>query len=216
MRTFRTPHGHTVSLECRDGTNDAMVAEAVIEHDEYETGKLRDLDGWVVDVGAHIGSWAAMMLADHPKLKAIALEPLPVNADLISIPEDRGEVMVAALSKGKAKVKVHHDFSGGDMEQMHRYIGNQQMPKGTKGKTIEAAPVTVAALVKACGGAIEVMKLDCEGGEKALIGADLSHIRLLVGEYHIDRKPLVAHLEKTHKVTVSGSQTFGAFKAERK
>lgn len=214
MRTFRTPRGNTIALDCREGTNDAMVAESVIEHDEYQTGKLV-IEGWAVDVGAHIGTWTAMVLADNPRAKVLALEPLPANAERIAIPEGRGEVIVGALAKGTAKVKVGWDFDGGDMETMHRFIGNQKMPKGTKGKSVSAAPYSVAALVRKCG-EIEVMKLDCEGGEKAIIGADVSHIRLLVGEYHMDRTALVAHLSKTHTVTVEGEQAFGAFKAERK
>jgi len=216
MRTFRTPKGHDVTLDCRDGTNDAMVAESVIEHDEYGAGAMVGLEGWCVDVGAHIGAWTSMMLADFPKVSVLALEPLPVNAERITIPEGRGIVVEGALSKSKSKVKVGWDFEGGDMESMHRYIGNQQMPKGTKGKTVSATPYSVAKLVKMCDGAIEVMKVDCEGGEQALVGADVSPIRVITGEYHVNRDALVAHLGKTHTVETSGSDTFGAFKAERK
>jgi hypothetical protein len=60
------------------------------------------------------------------------------------------------------------------------------------------------------------MKLDCEGGEKALVGTNLAHIDVLVGEYHFNPDKLLAHLAKTHDIESKGTDGIGMFTARRK
>ena len=219
-QSFQTPGGHLVKLSCREGTNDRMVAESVIEHDEYRSRDLPMTEGVVVDVGSHIGSWLVMMLRDHKDMTGIAVEPLTANVEVLeaNLATNRltATILQGVLSKGKVKQKVHWNFSGDDLHLMHRYIGGQRMPANTPHDVELAKPYSVAAIVKAAGGEVAVLKTDCEGGEKALIGSDLSHIRVIVGEYHFAPKELVAHLSKTHDVIVEGSSGLGSIIAIRK
>ena len=69
---------------------------------------------------------------------------------------------------------------------------------------------------------IDVVKMDCEGGECSSLGAaseeSLRKVRFIVGEYHnIERffSIMKGNLFKTHRVNLIGDRALGAFFAER-
>ena len=215
-KTFTTPGGHTAIMECREGTNDAMVCEAVIERDEYAIAELDEVDE-AVDIGAHIGAWTVAILLDYPDAWVDAVEPLPDNVMLLTENldlngvADRCAIMPFAFAPEDVEhVKIAYDFTGDDSAEMHRFIGNQRMEKGTDYK-LHTAPAIHASDLFA--DEPDVVKLDCEGGEAALIGADLSHVGVLTGEYHVPRGPLYSWLIKTHRVAMGNDPDFGAFRA---
>src|SRR5688500_7319289 len=81
-RTYRTPRGTPVELYARSGTNDEAMISALLAGDEY---RIKDLyiDGWALDIGAHVGTIGIALAVDNPNLSVIAVEPVPDNADLI-------------------------------------------------------------------------------------------------------------------------------------
>lgn len=224
-RTFRTPGGKQAVIRCRlPGTNDAMVAEAVIEQDEYRMQAGGPLTGVAVDVGAHIGTWTVLALLDNPELRVIAVEPIGANADLLEANlelnglTDRAEVRRAALAgpKDGPTVAIGYDWKADspdteDMASMHRFIGNQLMPDSVQpGATVMAPAVRLGELAEA----IDCLKIDAEGAEMALVGTDLSKVRIIVGEYHRKHGPLLKAMKRTHSVDFTGEDTFGAFRGE--
>jgi len=220
--TFRTPGGHEAVMHCRRGTNDAMVARSILEEDEYGMAGSA-LTGLAVDIGAHIGAWTVLALLDGDLDHVFALEPLAPNRELMlrnleaNGLADRCSLSDEALGKGRM-VSIRWDFAVTrpediEMARMHRYIGNQRMPRGVKHKTVRAPAVTVASLIERLG-PITCMKIDAEGAESALIGAKLADVGLIVGEYHSGRDKLEAHLAKTHRVNFDGEEDFGLFRAE--
>lgn len=79
---FRTPKGNEVCLFYRVGTIDRIVIEQTVAHDQYGLAGL-SLRGWAFDLGAYIGSVAVCLAADNPRLRVLAVEPVPENAEFI-------------------------------------------------------------------------------------------------------------------------------------
>jgi FkbM family methyltransferase len=221
IKTFTTPGGNRAEFEVRAGTNDAMVAEAVVRHDEYALAELPQAGGRYIDIGSHIGSWIIAALLDDQWAEGVAVEAVPDNVELLTANlelnglTDRVEVVPKAFARrGPVSISYDLDREGEDerarMAEMHRFIGNQRMSEGTNGTTIKVPAITPRALFKDGAAAV---KIDIEGGEEALIGASLKGVGVITGEYHIDRGPLFDHLTKTHRVGLSGSQSFGYFTA---
>jgi len=220
QKEFRTPHGRTVRLWCRPGTNDRDMAYSALDEDEYG---LRDVPRGslrlAADIGAHIGMVAIGLALDHPGLDVLAVEPVPANIELLrrNIDEngvaDRVTIIPGAASKTRTSVDIAWDFAGGEAADMHRYVGNQPMPEGTKQSVLAVAGITLADLIPA--GTLDLMVMDCEGGEYALLGAPATakaRVRQIRGEYHGGYARLVGLLDKTHDVKrVKGDDAVGGF-----
>lgn len=221
-RDYRTPRGNTARLFVRPGTNDGMMAESSLVDDEYGLASL-DLDfGTAVDVGAHIGQVAVGLALDYPNLRVLAVEPVPENVELLrknieaNGVADRVEVVVGAAASAKAtKVSIAYAFEGGELETMHRFVGNQAMPTGTRSAVVDVPAVPLSELVRRAGGTIALLVTDCEGGEYGLLsGTPLRAVLEIRGEYHDGYARLARQLERTHDVEQrSGSDGFGAFVA---
>lgn len=216
-RTFTTPGGRLARMLCREGTNDAMSAEACIEQDEYRTAEVDA--GFVLDIGGHIGSWTVGYLLDHPHAGGVIIEPLPENAALIAQNlalnglSSRVVLVIGALSN-EALPEIKWDFGGSEVASMHRYVAGARIAEGITHSTMTTAGYTLADLVEMSeAGAFGLVKIDCEGGEQALIGADLSPLGLIVGEVHVPHRPLVEWMSRTHDVTYEGEDTFGMMRA---
>src|SRR6185503_13148912 len=104
--------------------------------DEYELAKLPVMEGWALDIGAHVGTVAVAMAKDNPGLKIVAVEPVPENCVLIrqsvianGLQEQVFIEEAAAGSIGQATVPCHYDYTRveipdkGYVEQ-NRFIGN--------------------------------------------------------------------------------------------
>lgn len=215
----RTPRGKRAVMGTRVGTSDLATVGSTFElwgnlHDEYGTAGI-STDGVFVDVGAHIGSVAIAVLLDNPKARAICVEPLPENVELLwtnaerNGVADRLQIVEKAAGKGR-RVAVRYG------KDEHRYIANI---RGATGEFVETDAVTLASLLRLAGGRIDHLKTDCEGGEYALFGeasrATLAKVGRIVGEYHGGAGDIVHALAPTHEVTIhpSADQYVGAFVA---
>ncbi len=215
---FRTPRGGMVSMWCRPDTNDRMVAEACIQQDEY--GTSREEAEYVLDIGGHIGAWSVGYLRDHPDARAVIVEPLGMNVRLIKANldenglRDRARVVCGAFATDPS-IGIRWDFQGrGPHPAMHRFVGNQRMTSETQYQTTHAVGYTLADLQAIADGPFGLVKIDCEGGEVAFVGADLSRVGVIVGEFHIPIGPLYEHLSLTHLVAYQGGSDFGSFRAD--
>jgi FkbM family methyltransferase len=221
LRTFRSPRGRKIMLNCRPGTNDAMMAESSLDQDEYGLRSL-ELTGVAVDVGAHIGMVTIGLLKDNDHLRVLAVEPVAENVALLlenaalNDVADRVTVLEGAAAKPTAKtVTIAYDFRGGEMQDMHRFVGNQPMPEGTRQTTKTVPAITLPFLVRQAGGAIDLLVTDCEGGEYDLLqGAALAKVAHIRGEYHDGWARLEKALAATHDVGRTGDDdAFGGFRA---
>jgi FkbM family methyltransferase len=120
----------------------------------------------VLDVGAHVGSFALWTCERAPHAHVISVEPEPRNfSDLASNIErnglgDRVEAVNAALGSEPGTVTLH--------VPMNRESGSAL---ATGGDSVEAVVITLPELLKRFDGPVDLLKLDCEGAEWAVMDA---------------------------------------------
>src|SRR5687768_7433602 len=140
------------------------MVNALLGTDEYRIRDLK-LDGWALDIGAHVGTIALALAVDNPNLSVIAVEPVPDNAALIrqSIAANRlGDRVyleeAGAGAVGQSTTPCLYGFTSAaatvDAGYLHdtRFVGNvvrgDENPVGT---LIEARSVSLASLVAKYG-----------------------------------------------------------------
>jgi FkbM family methyltransferase len=138
----------------------------------------------VLDVGAHVGSFALWTCERAPNAHLISVEPEPRNfSDLSSNIErndltDRVEAVKAALGTGPGTVTLY--------VPMNRESGSAL---ATSGDSVEAVVISLPELLERFDGPLDLVKLDCEGAEWAVLEA-LDHdawakIPRLIMECHV-------------------------------
>ena len=220
---LHSPRGKPAIINYREDTSDLSVIGGTwriwdVIADEYGLGSLPDLTGVAVDIGAHVGSVALALLADHPTLHVIAVDPLAENLAVIAATAegngwtDRLTLVCAAIAKGRSAT-VNYGYDGSDYLRDNRFIGG--ISASTDATQTVIVPTTT--LSKLVPGPIAFLKTDCEGCEWDLL-ADraIKRTQRIVGEGHdggwLDK--VHALLDATHDVTVlddrGGPGTFAA------
>jgi FkbM family methyltransferase len=217
---WRTPNGRPVTLHYRDDTNDWNTLTSALDEDEYGLAGL-SLSGAAADIGAHIGAVTVGLLVDHPGLVVHAVEPLMENIDLLQANLNENGVAGRCQVRMGA-VGVHHvdyAFVGSGVATHHAFVGNAQMPETTDPTKREhyVNPYTLADFPD-----VELIKIDCEGGEWGFLDDPLvATVPLIVGEWHNNDGHTLADMASllgpTHTVTFSGPQAGpGGFRAVRR
>lgn len=207
---LRTPRGAPALLEARDDTSDLSVIGSTFAGvagsglvDEYHLAGLR-LRGRFVDVGAHVGSVTVAVLLDNPDATASCVEPIPENVAVLRHNlalnglTDRAEVIEAAVGFAK----LYYGYRGSEHLVTNRYIANSTGEVFGKRQKATALAVREIALddLLPC----DAMKLDCEGGEWALLADPrIGEVPILFGEYHYGEgaEGVRRLLEQTHDVS---------------
>ena len=211
-----SPGGHPYVMSVRPGTSDAnTVLSCSGQHDEYSLP--RELEGWLLDVGAHIGAASVPLLLDNPRARLVAVEALPENVALLEENlrrngvADRAIVVYAAAGDG-SDLEV-----GYSADQVHEYIGS---PAGSSSsRSVHVPGATLGDLMRARGASQADepwawAKVDCEGCEYGILASpQVASLLRIKGEVHRGWAPLLELLEPTHVVTGPG-QDFGPFAAE--
>ncbi len=202
---MKTPNGRQVTFTCRDGTNDANIAISLNSWDgeivdEYRM-KGRQLSGWAIDVGAHIGGLAVSLALDHPDLRVLAIEGVPENAALAvenaarNGVADRVTVIQAfAAAPGTKSGVCHYGYRKVDgvddgYIMAHRFIGGTWGNNGEDGApefNVTIPAVNLDGLLEQYGiDDVAILKLDCEGCEWAFLDTPVvAKVQTIVGEYH--------------------------------
>jgi len=228
-----TPGGRAFSATQRPGTNDGAVMQALLGDDEYRLASLYPITGWVLDIGAHVGTVGLAIALDNPDARVVMVEPLPSNLDSIAANielagvGDRVTVEPAAATDTRHKtVDVTYNYASvegvdqGYLDQC-RYVGNifRQMPEGP---LVVSESVTVPGislqrlLTKYKIDRVELLKIDCEGCEwQFLRSKAIARVDRIVGEYHdaLTFADLEAILSPTHVVTQWSEGSVGLFGA---
>lgn len=213
----------------REGTTDYNTVAACTFHDEYGLVNV-PMDGMLVfDLGAHIGGVSVACAARGATV--VAVEPVPDNAALVKRNAEANELLpwvtvVEAAAGESGHRRLLYGFGGSPNADAHSFIGN------TYPETTSTAPgdgTWVEKLVPSyslthlchCYGVPDILKVDCEGGEWAVL-ADraIDAVPLIVGEWHpVDghgRDEVVTLLSK-HDVIFTGPEAGpGGFTARRR
>jgi FkbM family methyltransferase len=229
----RTPSGLKFPATERHGTNDGAVMSAILGDDEYRLASLYPITGWVLDVGAHVGTVALAIALDNPDARVVAVEPLPANVASIEKNIELAELGDRVLVEAAAATDTRHktidvtfnydSVTGVDQRYLDqcRYVGNifRQVPDGP---TVMSASVTVPGislqrlLTKYKIDRVTLLKIDCEGCEwQFLRSKAITRVDRIVGEYHdsMTFEDLRTILEPTHVLTQWTEGPVGLFGA---
>jgi FkbM family methyltransferase len=176
----------------RPGTQDAEIWHEVRADNCYRLPER--MGGWaVLDVGAHIGLFALECLG-RGAARVVCVEPWPANARLL-LHNTAGwpvELVCAAVAApGVATVTLSDQQFGADRTAMIR--------EAREGMAAAGVPLDV--LIGRLGGRVDLLKLDCEGGEfpGLLHATRLGRVDRVALEWHAptgDPADLVVVLER--------------------
>lgn len=223
-----SPRGHPVKVVVRPDTTDMPTLCSTLHpaggqsNDEYGLAQFT-LSGWAADIGAHIGSVTLALLADNPDLRVIAVEPLADNVRVLrEALAQNGWTERCVVVEGGIGADATIDVAwgapadGDSFVWAHRFIGNQS--GGHDHPSIVTVPgLSFRSVVDMAGGALDLVKWDCEGCEWVGLTEAQEACRIVLGEWHDGKAETVrALLEPTHDLTVSDAGGIGAFTAVRR
>lgn len=182
---WQTPGGNTATFVYRTDTTDWNTISSCNTANEY--GIPQGASGWALDIGAHVGGLTIALGLDNPDMRIIAVEPIPENLELLRLNAamngltDRVTVLDGAVGRGA----IHYGFSGSEVAEGHRYIGNLTGIAGSPETVVEARVYSLRELVDMAGGTIRFAKIDCEGGEWWMLPSPAAAaVEEWVGEWH--------------------------------
>src|SRR5579863_670966 len=191
-------------IRADNAEQDLVVVRDIFEQDAYRTLLLGDNAGpdeVVVDIGAHIGTFAKLWYRKNPQARIICVEACPENlAALRANVGDFAQVVHAACTYETAELillnavrpdcestggsvvvpRSEKDFSPLRQEGYSYWDDYRELPK-----------ITLEELMVRYGfDHINILKLDCEGSEYSILGNTkvLPRIRIIVGEYHFSAR----------------------------
>ena len=173
----------------RPGTLDPNIYGEVLVGNEYRLPERFEATDLVIDIGAHIGSFAAACLLRGAG-RVVSFEPVPANHALLSVNlarfGGRGEARRAAVWRSDVPAtELRYELSGDPTNTG----GGNVLGKSAGGLAVPAVPLdaVVTELLAATGQShIRLLKLDCEGSEYPVLltATCLDRVAELCGEYH--------------------------------
>lgn len=219
-----------IRKEPRAGQWDLEVTEPILAGDEYELEPLISSGHelrWVLDIGAHIGSFALRIKNHWPQARIIAAEPDPDSAALLrknveGLPGVFAHE-VAVLGNGGSR-RVHLRQAGRANSDRNAAASSvkeviDSFDEGALSATTTVDAIGIVELISQYDSpVIDLLKLDCEGAEgpilEALAATDLmKSVRWIRGEWHFHATipRIEAALAKTHTVAFHRGDTAWGF-----
>lgn len=190
---------------------DMTIVRDVYLEDCYRIAELPRRPRYVVDIGAHIGAFAAAMHRRAARARIVCVEPHAANLPALKANVGRFATIVAAAASYdpeplwlQSSIFPGSDNTGASRVQTGVPGASAACLESVclRGHSAEAEPdfpcwqvpgVTLETLMREHGlPRIDLLKLDCEGCELSILRhADLSAVSCIVGEYH-DRDDFMA------------------------
>lgn len=206
---------------------DERILRDVIEQDCYSLRELRHYHPWIgsiIDVGGNIGAFSAFARSLWPEAVIVCAEPFQPNLELLRENlKDKNVTIVDKAVVGKVEDGGTVGFQWPASHWRYPSTRNPGDGKVNRNSQEKVASCSVIELLEFLPeGQVDLMKLDCEGGEIEILESvkdDLVHFEFLRGEWHGDTAPevLKAMLEPTHVFEFSRQYTnIGPFLASRR
>lgn len=175
------------TLELRAGTQDELIFDEVCLGNEYRLPEKFEPDDVIIDVGAHIGIFAAMCL-ERGAGRVVCIEPCPKNLDLLR------KNLLPHLHSGRVHIHAGAVAQPWTTEKGLYYptpVGMTAMPSTCRRPmshdfpTVRVRAVNLNAIL-ASYEKIRLLKIDCEGAEYDCLPlcTELSRVEQVVGETH--------------------------------
>jgi FkbM family methyltransferase len=136
----------------------------VLAEDAYRLGSI-DWAGAgqaiVLDIGAHVGSFACALAQRAERARIVCVEPSPVTSDWLAH-------NLEANNLSERVTILRAAVAGTDGEGTLWELGDASCESSTiegRGNPVPVRTVSLESLVSDAGGPPEVVKIDCEGGE---------------------------------------------------
>jgi FkbM family methyltransferase len=190
VRTVQGDH-----IRCRIDETYGLIevyAMRIYDAEEIEWDRLSS----VVDIGANIGA-ASIWFARRCPAKLLAVEPAPDTCSRLEVNlrrnglRPRVEVLQAAVGNRSGRASIQSVVGFG------RDVDNSRLRRTVtvdRAGTNTVPQVDLDTVINRAGGAIDLMKVDCEGAEYMfLTGASaeaLKKVGIIIGEYHPAPEPV--------------------------
>lgn len=170
----------------RTDTFDEDIFKSIVELNEYDLPNRFEGDDWIIDIGAHTGSfsWACAL---RGCANIDAFEPEPANF----------ATLAANLEPLRNSVRVHNAAVWRSDREEQLYYHYHDNPRNTGGGDMfgdatDGLPVWATVGLDdiiANAGIVRLLKLDCEGSEFPILytSRELDKVDEILGEYHTDR-----------------------------
>lgn len=176
--------GRTRTVHLRNNGSDVRILLSILKDREYDVPGMdwRSV-GSILDAGANIGITSLYLAARAPGARIVAVEPEPSNLRLLetNLAENHvaAEIVPAALWSSPGRMTLH--VSGSAMAHALNGSGDASQSR------IEVDTIDMPALLRRFGGAIDLVKLDVEGAERAIFASPqewIRSVRMYVIECH--------------------------------
>jgi FkbM family methyltransferase len=180
LRTIRMADGTVISYRLNRG--DLQSIREVWLDEEYRLPDEAAPFETLVDLGANIGLTSLWLAKKYGFRKLVAVEPSPENADIVRINLQNNGVNGIVIEAAAGPHDGTARFAASPESNQGRLSSD-----GDNGFNVSV--VTMDSILRQgnIDGAIDVLKLDIEGGEEDLVQANLqwlSRVRRIVAELH--------------------------------
>ncbi|HEX3794066.1 MAG TPA: FkbM family methyltransferase [Acidimicrobiales bacterium] len=163
-------------------------------HFEWFLGTLAEGPIQVMDIGGQVGTFACRLAQVQPKATIAAFEPSPTTADFLRRNvsqnhfDDRITVHEQALAGSIGFAEFDDNGGGSGTNSLVATGGNAATAASEARNIMRVETTTFDAAVAAIRAPIDLVKMDCEGGEYDMVYAsspeNWSSVHRLVLEYH--------------------------------
>lgn len=210
-------HGSVLRTPIRFSEDDWLAFQQVFVDEEYRWDG--SMPRTIVDAGANCGFASLWLASRFPDARLCSVEPHPRLAASLRRTLERNSVRSTVVESALTPTDGRATLFQGALSTAHSLLAG--MPLGGSG-TVEVDTVSMPSLLEKLGWqGIDLLKLDIEGGESALLAGSpawLQRIGGIVGEVHGAYTPerLTADLKPAgFQVEIRGSRQPYLFTASR-
>lgn len=166
--------------------------EEIITNDEYKLYKYRDIKGNIIDIGGNHGLVTIILALQNPLAHIYVLEPIPDLVEIININIKLNNIKnVTVINKAlgnneNVDLFISNQYSGASSTIVENIDMFSNQYNGYSKINIET--ISLDNLLKKYNiDDVEVLKIDCEGGEYFLYDSELFKkkcVKNIIGEFH--------------------------------
>ena len=193
--TFRTRSG--LRIDCPNQPGSRVPIYEIFAEDSYHfdwfLGSLTERPIQAMDIGGQIGTFSCRLAQVHPRATIATYEPSTTSAAFLrrNIEQNGFARRITVIEKALAATVGFAEFEDNDGGSGLNHLvfngGGTETETETR-STTRVETTTFDAAVASAGAAIDLVKMDCEGGEYDLVyassPANWASVQRLVIEYH--------------------------------